>query len=286
MDTPAIDQRAPDTPATDTPATGRPTIDSHAHVYPFDEALIANAWHRPSRPAPIEGYLAELERNGIGRGVLAGASIYGDRNDYALAACEANANLRATLIVKPDVSLQALRDMGKRGAVGVRLQLMHYPMPDLDNADHRQLYRYIADLGWHIHVHDNAARLPYALPILERAGVPLVVDHFGRPDPVERLESEGFRTLLRLVGNGRTWVKLAAGYRLQDADLVAEAGAKLLAETPPDRVLWGSDWPFSGFEGRVSYGDSLDEFARLVQTPEARLAIGTTNPAALYFGES
>ncbi len=264
----------------------RPNIDSHAHVYPFDEALIANAWHRPSRPALIEDYLGEMVRNGIRRAVLAGASIYGDRNDYALNACEANPNLRATLIVKPDISREALRAMGQRGAVGVRLQLMHYPMPDLDDADHRQLFRHIADLGWHVHVHDDAARLAHVLPILERAGVPLVIDHYGRPDPVERLNSEGFRTVLRLVANGRTWVKLSAGYRLRDPALVAAAAAKLLQEAPPNRLLWASDWPFSGFEGQITYQHALDDFTRLIPTPAARLAIGSTNPAALYFGEN
>ncbi len=262
-----------------------PAIDCHAHLYPAELAFASTAWTRPDHAALAEDYLAELARHGVGRAVLAGASILGDRNDYALEACEANPNLRTTVIVRPDISRDALQAMARRGAVGIRLQLMHHPLPDLDDADHRRLFRLVADLGWHVHVHDDAARLAYALPILARAGMPLVVDHYGRPDTAERLASQGFQTLLRTLENGRTYVKFAAGYRLKQRDLLAEAAQCLFAAVGPQRIMWGSDWPFTGFEGRVTYEDALADFRSLIPDPADRAMIGGATAAAFYFGE-
>lgn len=262
-----------------------PTIDCHAHIYPADLSFAADAWMTPDHAAPIEDYLSELARHGIARAVLAGASILGDDNSYALAACEANPNLRTTLIVRPDISRGALKAMAARGAVGVRLQLMHRPLPDLTDADHRRLFGHIDALGWHLHVHDDAARLANVLPILAETGVPLVVDHYGRPDLDARTEGEGFRNLLKTLENGRTWVKFAAGYRLKDPALLADAAARLLAVAGPERIFWGSDWPFSGFEGKVAYADALADFDRVVPEGEARALIGGANAARFYFGE-
>jgi predicted TIM-barrel fold metal-dependent hydrolase len=145
------------------------------------------------------------------------------------------------------------------------------------------LFRNVADLGWHVHIHDDAARLAYSLPILARSGVRLVIDHFGRPDTRERLVSEGFQTVLRAIENGRTWVKLSSAFRLGDRSLAREAAAALLAAAGPERLMWGSDWPFAGFEGKVRYADALHDLEELVPDPVARRRIGHDTPEAFYF---
>ena len=260
-----------------------PAIDCHAHIYTRDMPLAPTAWHRPEHEAPLEDFLAELAEHGVAKAVLAAASLFGDYNENLLAAADAHPNLRTTVNVRPDASAETLRAMARRGAVGIRLQLMHLPLPDLTSPEYTALLRRVADLGWHVHIHDDAARLAYSLPILARSGVRLVVDHFGRPDPRERLASEGFQILLRTLENGRTWVKISSAFRLRDRGLAQDAAAALLAAAGPERLMWGSDWPFAGFEGKVSYADTLRDFEELVPDPGARRLIGRETPEAFYF---
>jgi predicted TIM-barrel fold metal-dependent hydrolase len=260
-----------------------PEIDCHAHIYTHDMPLAPTAWHRPEREAPLADFLAELKANGVARAVLAAASLYGDYNDNLLAATDAHPGLRTSVNVRPDIAAEALREMDRRGAVGIRLQLMHHPLPDLAGPDYAALFRRVADLGWHVHIHDNAARLAHVLPILARSGVRLVIDHFGRPDPERRLSSEGFQAVLRTVENGRTWVKLSSAFRLGERALAREAAAALLSVAGPERLMWGSDWPFAGFEGKVCYADTLRDLEDFVPDPAARRRIGHETPAAFYF---
>ena len=261
-----------------------PGIDCHAHIYTRDMPLAPTAWHRPEREAPLEAFLAELQTHGVARAVLSAASLFGTYNENLLAAAEAHPNLRTSVNVRPDIPARALREMDRRGAVGIRLQLMHHPLPDLAGPDYTGLFRRVADLGWHVHIHDDAARLAWSLPILARSGSRLAIDHLGRPDAKERLASDGFRAVLRAIENGRTWVKLSSTFRLGDRALAREAAAALLAAAGPGRLMWGSDWPFAGFEGRVGYADTLRDLEELVPDPAARRQIGHETPAAFYFG--
>ena len=106
-----------------------PCVDSHAHIYHDGMPLAADAWHRPEGEARLGSYLACLDRAGIARAVLAAISLFGENNDYALAATAAQPRLRTTVIVDPAIDIGALRDMAAAGAVGVRLQWRSTPEP-------------------------------------------------------------------------------------------------------------------------------------------------------------
>ena len=53
----------------------------------------------------------------------------------------------------------------------------------------------------------------------------------------------------------------------------AEFDRYLLERVAPERLLWGSDCPFVGHEGAVSYQDTLDAFQTAVPDPRTRRAI-------------
>jgi predicted TIM-barrel fold metal-dependent hydrolase len=55
----------------------------------------------------------------------------------------------------------------------------------------------------------------------------------------------------------------------------------LLNEGGPERLLWASDWPFVGHEGKVSYRQMVESFERAVPDPLVREQIGRT-AARLY----
>lgn len=239
--------------------------------------MLASAWHRPVRDATIEDYLATLDRAGVHFGVLAAASMYGDYNDYMLEAVRAHKRLRATAIVSPDIDPSTLREMNDAGIVGIRLQFRNVESPpDLTSYTYQRLFRRIADLGWHVHLHDEGERLPRFIKDVVNAGPRLVIDHFGRPSAPDGLTSDGFRAVLDAVDGGNTWVKLSGGFRLKGQDFVNSAAELLLRHAGPERLLWGSDWPFAAYEDDMSYEEAVAQYSLAVPDRDVRRAIDQT----------
>src|SRR5690606_36950559 len=88
-----------------------PLIDCHAHVFAADLPVAPDAWHPPGRPAETARFLQTLDEAGVVLGVLAAASLFGDYNDYALAATRDNPRLRTTVILPPDTDPYRMREM-------------------------------------------------------------------------------------------------------------------------------------------------------------------------------
>ena len=253
--------------------TDAPLVDVHAHIYRRDMPLSASAWRTPAAEAPLEDFLATLDGAGVHFGVLAAASLYEDYNDYMRAAVQRHRRLRTTVILRPDTELETLRAMDRDGVVGIRLQFRSLAeIPDLSGFEYRKLFRRIADLGWHVQLHDEGERLPASVRAIEQAGVRLVVDHFGRPDLSRGLDAEGFTTVLRAVERGNTWVKLSAAFRLTPLEALRPFADRLLA-VGPDRLLWGSDWPFVAHEDHMTYARAIADYQALVPDREVRTMI-------------
>ena len=267
--------------------TEPPLVDSHFHVYTTDMPLSPTAWHRPPEDATIERLIDTLDRHGVVFGVLAAASLYGDYNDYMLAALRRHKRLRATAIVRPTIDRHALEALDREGFVGIRFQFRNVAdPPDLSAPEYRMLLRRVADLGWPVHINDEGPRLPGSIAALEAAGVKLVIDHFGHPDPKDGVDGAGFRAVLSAIERGCTWVKLSAGYRLKPPAAAKTYAAALLQAAGGDRLLWGSDWPFAGFESQVRYEDTVAALADWVPDPAARRKIIGETPLRLYFART
>jgi predicted TIM-barrel fold metal-dependent hydrolase len=261
-----------------------PLVDVHAHVYTRDMPLKGTAWHAPTADATIERYLATLDAHGVVFGVLAAASIYGDYNDYQVEAVRRHKRLRATIIAHPGMDRRTLEQMKTDGVVGIRLQWRNVAdVPDLTSPEWRLLLRRVADLDWHVHIHDDAPRLPAPLAALRQAGVKIVVDHLGRPDPAKGFDCEGFQSILRSVEHGRTWVKLSAGFRQPSPDRARECARELLRHVGTDRLMWGSDWPFAAFESTMTYQRAIDDLADWVPDAASRRRIAGETALRFYF---
>ncbi|WP_262272166.1 amidohydrolase family protein [Microvirga yunnanensis] len=172
--------------------------------------------------------------------------------------------------------------MDADGVVGVRLSFRgRKVLPDLESAEYQRLLRRIADLDWHVHLHIEGQRLPDVLPVLTRAPAKLVVDHFGRPDPSLGVRSDGFQALLRAFDSGRTWAKLSGGFRIAcDPKPLAR---RLLEVGGPERLVWGSDCPFTDFENTVTYQSAIDAFVDWVPNSADRSTIAATSRRLYHF---
>ena len=260
-----------------------PLVDTHAHIYLVDQPLVAGATHNPQRAVTTEDYLRTLDDHGVLFGVIAAPSFLGSYNDYTLEALRQHRRLRATAIVEPGIDLYNLKAMDAAGIIGIRFSLRDYgATPDLRTPDYQRLLRRVADLDWHVHIYAEGDRIAALAPVLIESGVKLVIDHFGNPNPGQGENSPGFQAALTAVQSGRCWVKLSAPYRSPGCDHKALA-TKLLAEAGPERLLFGSDWPFVGHEDKISYRQTIDWFESFVPDPETRSRIGRTAARLYHF---
>ena len=260
-------------------------MDCHAHVYTTDMPLSATAWHHPPHDATIEQYMATLDQHGVRYAVMAAASLYDDYNDYMIASTvKYKQRLRTTAIVRPTIDPYIMRMMRDDGVVGVRLQWRNVKdLPDLTTPEYCKFLRRVRDLDWHVHINQSGDLLEAPLAALEAAGVKIVVDHFGHPQRGKGASCSGQQAILRSVQRGRTWVKLSAAYRLESPEIAEACARELVKHCGPERLLWGSDWPFAAFETTVRYGDTLDAFKRCVPDGSVRRIIGGETALRLYF---
>jgi 2-pyrone-4,6-dicarboxylate lactonase len=140
-------------------------------------------------------------------------------------------------------------------------------------------------VGWHAVLWANANTLAQHADSLRRLEMPLVIDHLGFFDVSLGVTDPAFQTLLSMVRDGAAWVKLTV-FRNSKAVPFHEDVRPFhdaLVNANPDRLLWGSDWPFLGMNTyRPDNGALLDLMDHWLPDPALREKILVTNPAALY----
>lgn len=260
-------------------------MDTHAHVFQKDLPLTDGRRYAPGYDATLDTYLQLLNTHGIGRAALVQPSFLGTDNRYLLQALSREPHrLRGVAVVAPDVSEEELAGLHAQGVTGIRLNLIGQALPDLRAKPWASLLERLSRLGWHIELHRNAQDLAPMLDRLLETGVPVVVDHFGRPDPEKGVHDPGFKTLLGYGGTGRVWVKVSGAYRcaVPGSAFVREATGQLVEHFGAERLMWGSDWPHTQHERVMNYGQSLSTLLELGLDAAVVDAILCTTPASFY----
>ena len=262
-------------------------VDTHAHVFRRGLKLADTRRYAPDYDAGVDDYLRQLDAHAITHGVLVQPSFLGTDNSFMLEAVRRHpARLRGIAVVSPDVAISELRELAASGVVGIRLNLVGLPLPDLQAEPWPALMRRVADQGWQVEVHREARDLAGVVRLLLEAGVDVVVDHFGRPDPALGVDDPGFRHLLSAAATRRLWVKLSGAYR-NGADgrgeAIARAAIPLLRDAfGLERLLWGSDWPHTQFEGSITYAATISDIEAWLPDPAERRLVLDDAPTKLF----
>lgn len=260
-----------------------PLIDTHLHIWTKDMPLTDTAWHAPPTNAPLEACLKQLDDNGVLFAVISAASIHGDYHDYSRRAMKLHKRLRATAVLKPATDIRQMEQMKAEGFVGVRMmRSLHDDVPEIDG-EYRMFLRRVADLDWHVHLVDKPERTEESIKAVEASGAKLVIDHMGHLEPREGINHPGFKAILAAIERGNTWVKMSGRFRFVPPESADKYAKALLSVAGTDRLLWGSDWPFAGYEKTVTYADTLKDYYYLVNDAKTRAEIDRTG-LKFYFG--
>ena len=262
-------------------------IDCHAHVFTRDLPMPDRRRAPSGYDATLQTYLAQLDTHGMSHGVLVQPSFLGTDNSYLLASLQQQRQrLRGIAVISTDIQAQALDSMNSQGIVGIRLNLVGLPTPNFESPDWRRLLPVVKQLDWQVEVHREARLLQSVLDPLLAAGVKVVVDHFGRPDAALGIDDPGFRYLLSLGKTGQVWVKLSGAYRngaLGAGEATARNALPLLrAEYGLGRLVWGSDWPHTLFEGTQNYDKALATLLECLPDPADRAQVLWHTPRSLF----
>lgn len=260
--------------------------DTHMHIYEDRFPLAPTALFKPPH-SPAANYIAMRNRIGVERTVVVQPSAYGFDNTCTLEAMVAiGPSARGIAVVRPDVTDAELERLTKAGMRGVRYFMLPggaLPWDTLETMAAR-----VAPFGWHVQLQLDGRTLPEREAMLKRLPGPLVIDHNGKFLEPVTTDHASFKCLLRLLENGRTWVKLSAPYETSKIGKpsYADVGllAKALAKAAPDRALWATNWPHPGVppEKMPDEADLLDLLFDWAPDEAARHKIMVDNPAKLY----
>jgi 2-pyrone-4,6-dicarboxylate lactonase len=267
--------------------------DCHCHVFgPASRFPYAEPRSYTPDDAPLETYLALLDRFGLARGVLVQPSAYGRDNSAMIDALRREpARLRGVAVGGGELGRATLEGWHALGIRALRVNEFRrdgkpYYQNGVQLAEIISLLPILADLGWHLQLWLDAQDLPDLLPRLARVPVPVVVDHMGRMDYRHGIQHPGFQALLREVGDGRFWAKLSGTYRLgATAPDYPEARPfhQALLAANPENLVWGTDWPHPRPEGPAPDAMRLlQSFLDWTPREDDRRAILVNNPARLY----
>jgi 2-pyrone-4,6-dicarboxylate lactonase len=267
--------------------------DTHAHVFgPSDRFPYGPDRSYTPPDAPLPKYLHMLDTLGFTFGGLVQGSAHGRDNSAMLDALARHPKrLRGVAVADETVPVAELRRWNDLGIRALRFnhffrggQLHYRGGVTLENA--KKLAPVMKDLGWHMQLWIDVKDLPDTIPALREIGLPVVIDHMGRTDARAGTGTPGFRSLVRLVGEGGCWVKMSGAHRLStrapdypDARPFHEA----LVRANPDQLIWGTDWPHPRIEGDMpNAGHLLDLFNEWTPNAAVRQRILVDNPARLY----
>ena len=284
---------APRMPSTPHWALPNGACDCHAHVFgPYDRFPLAHKMHYEAPLAPAALHREMLDRASISRGVLIQPGAYGNDPACVLDALkQAYGRLRGIAVADASSSDSVLDNWHAAGIRGLRFNEMTVPGATSRFAgsagieDLEALAPRLAERGWHAEVWAHVDQHAALLPRYRASGIPVVLDHMAGAVPARGVRDPDFQTILAALSEGWLSVKLTLCRCSQNfpdyPDLQPFHDALISAN--PDRMLWGSDWPYLRLmEKTPDVGHVLDLFHEWVPDETVRQQILVTNPQQLY----
>jgi predicted TIM-barrel fold metal-dependent hydrolase len=285
---------APPDPYPRTPKFELPPFacDCHAHICGPQSVYhyIPERIYSPP-DALLPEYSRVLAALGCTRAVLVQPSFYGTDNSAMLAGMKtAGPAFRGVAVVADTATARQLEAMHAAGVRGARLNIVdvregkgQLPIERIVSLADR-----IKPFGWHIEFLMHVDEFPDLDVTLGTLPVDIVFGHLGYVKTEKGIAAPGFQALLRLLRDGRAWVKLTGAYRISSQTLPhadTNEFAHALMATAPSRVVWGTDWPHVMTKWTIPMpndGAIADLLLNWVPDATLRRGVLAENPAMLY----
>ena len=265
-------------------------VDAHCHVFgPGDVFPFAPERKYTPCDASREQLFALRDFLGFQKNVVVQATCHGSDNSALLDVLEhSNDMARGVVTVKADVTEAELERMHALGVRGVRFNYVKRLVDPKPDEYYRGIIEKIKPLGWHVVLYFEPADLAEKWAFFTSLGVPIVVDHMGRPDVSKPLDNPDFALFLKFMRENDVWAKVSCPDRLtiSGSPLYADVVpfAKTVVEEFSDRVLWGTDWPHPNMKKEMpDDGILVDYVPSIAVSATLQQKLHVTNPNNLYW---
>ena len=260
--------------------------DCHHHIYDSKFPIAPSATLKPG-DAKAADYQALQKRIGTTRSVVVQPSTYGTDNSCTLdGMAQLGPASRGVAVVDTSVTDAELKRLHGLGIRGIRFNLVQAGATTVDMLE--PLSRRVADLGWHVQIHQTGDGIVKMEDVLQKVASPIVFDHMGRIPKDVGVEHPAYAAISRLIDKGRTWVKISGAYMDTKAGPPTYADSTKLAQAfvklAPQRMVWGSDWPHPTEKADDKPNDAtlVDLLTEWAPDEATRRRILVENPAELY----
>ncbi len=269
-------------------------VDAHCHVFgPGGRFPYAPERKYTPVDAGKDQLFALRDFLGFERNVIVQATCHGADNSALVDALQvAGDRARGVATIRPGVSRAGLADLHAAGVRGIRFNFVKRLADPKPDGYYRDLTEAVAEFGWHIVVYFEASDLAERWQLFTSLPTVVVVDHMGRPDVSQPVDSPGFAQFTRFMReHNNVWSKVSGAERLSVsgppdyADVVPFA--RHIVETFPDRVIWGTDWPHPNMKSHMpDDGNLVDLIPRIAPTEDLQRRLLVDNPMRLYWEKS
>jgi len=260
-----------------------PAVDAHAHVFSATAPAVTGARYRPDYGADASDWRELWKHSGVTHGVVVQPSFFGlDNREMLDTVASDPVHLRGVAVLDPLLADDGVIErFNSQGVRAMRLNL--HGVEDYrpyGTKRWRELYRRAADTGWHVEVFVDLGRLPEIEHAFDGTPITVAFDHFGSTGAEPRSSAASFAAIERMAREREVYVKFSAPFRFASGH-PREVAARWLDAVGPARVLWGSDWPWTGHEAGRDYERLRAELDDWVDPRVARAALWD-NAARLY----
>jgi predicted TIM-barrel fold metal-dependent hydrolase len=267
-------------------------VDSHAHIIDTSRFPLSNplGYTPPANECgTAHEFRTTLNSHGITHALLVNpfAGYATDNRCMLDAIAGSGGRFKGVALVGHDTDERAFQALSDGGVIGARFNNLFSGSTSLRGAEGARLLARVRDQGWFAQVYFQDDGFLELLPLLDAAGVRVVVDHCGCPDTARGLDQPGFQALLAMGRRGNAAIKLSGGFRYSgrvwpytDAEPYVQA---LIEAFTLDNCVWGSDWPFVRVPHRLDYGPVLDLLTRWLPDLAQRRKVLWETPAR-WFG--
>lgn len=265
--------------------------DCHAHVFgPFDRFPVSDERRYEPPLAPVEDYLAMLDTVGFTNGVIVHASAKGfDMSNVADALARRPDTLVGVAVVAPDADdaefsrlheqgFRAIRFTENGGHSGRSFGTLYFD-------DLARLAPRLKEMGWHAQIWGRCDLVMNERQALDSYDLPLVFDHLGYVEAAKGVDDHVFQSFLAWVSTGDYWVKTTPVRISHTAPDYPEARPffEALLRQVPDRLLFGSDWPYLSLDAAPpDVGHMVDLLDGWTSDDSLRQKMFVDNPNAFY----
>ena len=263
------------------------SCNSHCHIIgPFARFPLVVGHINPPPEAPKEELFTLHDDLGIQRTVIVESVVHGFNHDIAIDAISIRpTDTLAVALVKPEIDLNQLLALTKKGFRGARFHLVKQMRECVEFRVIREFSKKAADADWHIQLHLHGDELIEFAHEIPKLPVQVIIDHMAYPNAALGVNQPEFQCLMDLMEAPNVWVKVSGCDRATRAgppyDDVVPFGAALV-ERYPDRVLWGTDWPHLQITPPSDDYILVDFIAKIAPSEESRIKLLVDNPDRLY----